>query len=180
MRPGNGFVTSGSCTVRDTLLKCHDWKCPYPRCVDTHNTHNTPWCVFSFQVCVSKQCWGVRSSWPPFAPLFSPRVVSHAWFYLFGVWVFFVVGLGHCLFFCWFTFACILSPSSAFVGLPLLSFLCVPFPDFASVDLLWILYLVHVCCSFGSRFASGYLMGVWWIDFRLAPIRVLLSMVSPS
>ena len=119
---------------------------------------------------------GFDSSWPPFVALLSPRVVGHAWFYLLDVWVLFVVGLDHCLFFRWFTFA-------GYLHLRRLSLLCCCFlffaclfRIFASVDVLSILYRVHVCCSFGSRFARVYLMGVWWTDFRLAPIWALLSM----
>lgn len=55
-----------------------------------------------------------------------------------------------------------------------LFFACL-FRIFASFDVLSILYRVHICCFFGSRFARVYLMGVWWTDFRLAPI-ALLSM----
>ena len=51
---------------------------------------------------------------------------------------------------------------------------------FSALHFCWFaldFYLVRVCRSFGSRFASVYLMGVWWNDLRLAPIRALLSMV---
>ena len=65
---------------------------PKPRYVDTIlDTHNildasSLYFYISFQVCVSQsRAGGFGSSWPPFAPLLSQRVVNHAWFYLVGV-----------------------------------------------------------------------------------------------
>ena len=79
----------------------------------------------SLSRCVSQsRAGGFGSSWPPFALAASSQSCSHARFYLVGVWVFLVVGLGHCLFFRWFTFACILSSPSAFVGLPFFFVAC--------------------------------------------------------